>query len=275
MTQTLALNSLYNFKPNVAVYGSVLLKGISGDEEEARREIELLRSLEHPNVIKLCYAKAVGCGWVLATDWCVTGDLYSALYESSLPHGIILQYVVEVARGIKYLHQRNIMHGDVKPENVVIGNDGVAKLIDFGLARQFESKDEKVVTQGGTLLYAAPEVLLRKPHGVETDWWSLACVLHETIYGCFPWGISDLDVGDDEEEICRRICYEPLDKAGAMDNVQVGKELQNIVPELFEVLQQFFEKDPKARRIEVATMHLDSLELDLQQRLGHISKTEP
>lgn len=87
---------------------------------------------------------------------------------------------------LEYLHERDIIYRDLKPENVLIDNVGYIRLTDFGLSkRNINGNDALSVC--GTPEYLAPEVLLKKGHGKAVDWWTLGCVIYEMLTGLPPY----------------------------------------------------------------------------------------
>lgn len=88
---------------------------------------------------------------------------------------------------IEYLHSKNIIYRDLKPENVLIDNEGYIRIADFGLAKQEISGMEGAMSVCGTPEYLAPEVLLKIGHGKPVDWWTLGCIIYEMITGLPPY----------------------------------------------------------------------------------------
>ena len=81
-------------------------------------------------------------------------------------------YTAEILLAIQYLHKRDIIFRDLKPDNVVIDSEGHALLTDFGLSKR-EVHDNSALSLVGTAAYLAPEILLQRGHGKAVDWWSL------------------------------------------------------------------------------------------------------
>jgi len=88
----------------------------------------------------------------------------------------------------EYLHSLNIVYRDLKPENLLISNDGFLKLTDFGFAKILEGR---TYTLCGTPEYLAPEILLNKGHGKPVDWWCLGILIYEMHVGIDPFNAEE------------------------------------------------------------------------------------
>jgi serine/threonine protein kinase len=93
-----------------------------------------------------------------------------------------------VALMFEHLHSKNIIYRDLKPENLLIGEDGFLKLTDFGFAKVVEGR---TYTLCGTPEYLAPEILLNKGHGKAVDWWCLGILIYEMNAGIDPFTDED------------------------------------------------------------------------------------
>ncbi|CAD8203280.1 unnamed protein product [Paramecium octaurelia] len=97
-------------------------------------------------------------------------------------------YGAQVASIFEYLHSKNIIYRDLKPENLLIADDGYLKLTDFGFAKVVEGR---TYTLCGTPEYLAPEILLNKGHGKAVDWWTLGILIYEMNAGIDPFSDED------------------------------------------------------------------------------------
>ena len=88
----------------------------------------------------------------------------------------------------EYLHSKNVIYRDLKPENLLIAPDGYLKLTDFGFAKIVE---KRTYTLCGTPEYLAPEILLNKGHGKGVDWWTFGVLLYEMVAGIDPFNDDD------------------------------------------------------------------------------------
>lgn len=96
-------------------------------------------------------------------------------------------YIAEILLAIQYLHKREIIFRDLKPDNIVIDSDGHCKLTDFGLSKEGIDDNYSAKSFCGSLAYLAPEMLERKGHGKSVDWYLLGVLLYEMLVGKTPY----------------------------------------------------------------------------------------
>jgi serine/threonine protein kinase len=151
------------------------------------REINLLRSLHHDNVIGLRAIVTASSGdessVYLAFDYCEF-DLYGLLYAGEmnlLSEVHVISYIKQLLIALKICHDNHIVHRDLKPANQFVTRKNVLRLGDFGLARKIvQQPDVRYTSNVITLYYRAPELLLDcKNYGYEVDMWSLGCIIFE------------------------------------------------------------------------------------------------
>ncbi|VVB04579.1 unnamed protein product [Arabis nemorensis] len=155
-------------------------------EKQFTKEATLLSRLSHPNVVKFVGINSGNC---IITEYLPQGCLRSYLQKfkhKSLPLQQVIEFGLDIARGMAYIHSRKIVHRDLKPENVLIDKDFNLKIADFGIA----CEEEYCVILGaetGTFRWMAPEVLRKKPHGHKSDVYSFGLVLWEMLAGATPY----------------------------------------------------------------------------------------
>ncbi len=146
-------------------------------------------ALDHPNVCTIYEIGEVDGGQVFISMAFYEGEtLLQKIFEGPLPVDKALELTAQVARGLAKAHGREIVHRDIKPANVIVTTDGIAKILDFGLAKLSRSPD--LTAPGsvvGTLAYMAPEPLMGQPTDHRVDIWSLTAVLFEMITGRPPF----------------------------------------------------------------------------------------
>ncbi len=147
-----------------------------------RHEFEALAGLKHPRLAEVHDFGATADGRVFFTrDYVAGDDLYAATAGADLPR--IISYCVEVCRALKPLHGRGLVHGDLKPGNIICTDDGFAHLIDFSFVRA--SNDD--AKRRGTVPYMAPEVIEGKQADARADLYSLGASIFEIVSGAPPF----------------------------------------------------------------------------------------
>ncbi|XP_075711006.1 cyclin-dependent kinase 7 isoform X2 [Rhinoderma darwinii] len=167
-----------------------------GINRTALREIKLLQELSHPNIIGLLDAFGHKSNISLVFDFMET-DLEAIIRDTSLvlTPAHIKSYMLMTLQGLEYLHHLWILHRDLKPNNLLLDENGVLKLADFGLAKSFGSPNRVYTHQVVTRWYRSPELLFgARMYGVGVDMWAVGCILAELLLRVpFLPGDSDLD----------------------------------------------------------------------------------
>lgn len=112
--------------------------------------------------------------------------------QSSFSEDQIWSAIIQMVRGLKVLHDRNILHRDLKSANVFIQKDGTFKLGDLNVSK-IAQQNGMLFTQTGTPYYASPEVWKDQPYDNKSDMWSLGCVLYEMIALNPPFRAGNMD----------------------------------------------------------------------------------
>ncbi|CAK0890737.1 unnamed protein product [Prorocentrum cordatum] len=157
----------------------------------AKREFDLLTNFRHPNIIvALDFLESLSCVALVLED--IAGRTLRSVVRSTcagrLDELCSMRLFVQVAAGLAYLHGRNTVHRDLKPDNCLVSKGGVLKLIDFNVAASTEGGE--LLTPTGTREFRAPEVLNR-PYASPADVWSLGLCLHFMLHGRTPSRDSD------------------------------------------------------------------------------------
>jgi CTD kinase subunit alpha len=230
----------------------------------AIREIKLLQSLNHLNVVALqeVMVERNDCFMVfeyLSHD--LTGLLNHPSFTLTPAHKKHL--AKQLFEGLDYLHRRGVLHRDIKAANILISNKGELKLADFGLARFYQKSTKQDYTNRViTIWYRSPELLLGETqYGPAVDIWSAACVLVEifTRHAIFPGDggeINQLDkiyqvLGTPSRSewpgITELQWYELLRPSQRIASTFAEKYTKQVSPEAFELLQAMFLYDPANR----------------------------
>jgi serine/threonine-protein kinase len=209
--------------------------------------------VEHDHVVAVLDAGEVDGTSYLVAAYVAGGSLEDRLaQEGSLPLDQALRIAAEIGTGLDALHRAGLIHRDVKPSNLMLGEDGRAAITDFGLAK---GPAYTVLTQPGqvmgTLDYLAPELIRGEAATPATDIYALGCVIYECITGAPPFGGTSLfEIGT------AHLNATPPDPAALRDEVS---------PSLSWAITKPLEKDP-AQRPPTATAYASMLHVAAGRR---------
>lgn len=225
-------------------------------EEVLRREPELMRSFNHPNIVKIYETCTIGGLFIIEMEL-VDGHSLADILDGVSPQKPlsfeqILHWTQQLLRGLVVIHRESVVHGDIKPQNILVNNNEQAKLVDFGTSHRLA--DVWVWTKGrGTELYWAPEVAFDEKRSLISDIYSLGVVLYEMITGTHPY----------------RSPYVLLTK----QKIQKPREINPDVPPLLEqIVERAMAHEPNERYPSAKAM-LDDIEQALNS-LSQLSTTQ-
>lgn len=160
--------------------------------EHTKTERNVLEHVSHPFIVSLHYAFQTPKKLYLVLDYCPGGELFFHLSRAGrFSEGRTRFYTSELLLALEYLHSLNIIFRDLKPENVLLDENGHAKLTDFGLSKEGICDNFSARTMCGTPEYLAPELLDSKGHGKAVDWYSLGALCYEMLTGLSPYYTQD------------------------------------------------------------------------------------
>ncbi len=172
-----------------------------GEEGVARfkREASVLAGLEHPGIVKIYKVDQAGQCLFIVSEFIDGENLKARLHRMPMHWKAALQLVLDVALVLDYVHDKGIVHRDIKSENILLPNEGGVKVIDFGLAKDYSgsSASHNVTRQGeflGTPEYLAPEIIRHQVIGPSCDIYSLGVLLFEVLTGRLPYTGKPFDV---------------------------------------------------------------------------------
>ncbi|XP_017394082.1 serine/threonine-protein kinase Nek4 isoform X4 [Cebus imitator] len=155
----------------------------SRERQAAEQEAQLLSQLKHPNIVTYKESWEGGDGLLyIVMGFCEGGDLYRKLKEQKgqlLPENQVVEWFVQIAMALQYLHEKHILHRDLKTQNVFLTRTNIIKVGDLGIARVLENHCDMASTLIGTPYYMSPELFSNKPYNYKSDVWALGCCVYE------------------------------------------------------------------------------------------------
>ena len=179
---------------------SVILEKLSKKQQEnSVNEVRILASINHPNVIgyKEAFWDEKSSTLNIVMEYADGGDLQSKINIMKNENGffnesLIWHYSIQMIQGLKALHDKKIMHRDLKSANIFLVKENLqCKIGDMNVSKVM--KDNFLRTQTGTPYYASPEVWMSKPYSYKSDLWSIGCIIYELCELKPPFTGSDMD----------------------------------------------------------------------------------
>ncbi|KAK1303427.1 Serine/threonine-protein kinase HT1 [Acorus calamus] len=201
-------------------------------QREFAQEVYIMRKVRHKNVVQFIGACTKPPSLCIVTEFMSGGSVYDFLHKQkgSFKLPSLLKVAIDISKGMNYLHQNNIIHRDLKAANLLLDENEVVKVADFGVAR-VKAQTGVMTAETGTYRWMAPEVIEHKPYDHKADVFSFGIVLWELLTGKLP--------------------YEYLTPLQAAVGV-VQKGLRptipkNTLPKLAELLEKCWQQDPTLR----------------------------
>ena len=218
----------------LCVAKSIKLANLKENEKkESLREVSVLAALRHPNIVSYIESFTQKGILYIIMEYADGGDLSKKIERQNkkpFSEDEILDIFTQLALAIKYIHDRKILHRDLKGQNVFLTKDGRVKLGDFGIAKVLDYTAQFCKTQIGTPYYLSPEICEGKRYDSKTDIWSLGCILYE---------------------MCTlRHAFDGRNINNLLINIVRGKfqPISSIYsPELRQLVKSLLQKDPKLR----------------------------
>ncbi|XP_040336111.1 serine/threonine-protein kinase Nek11 isoform X1 [Herpailurus yagouaroundi] len=150
---------------------------------QANLEAQLLSKLDHPAIVKFHASFVEQDNFCIITEYCEGRDLDCKIQEykeagKSFPESQIIEWFIQLLLGVDYMHERKILHRDLKSKNIFLKNN-LLKIGDFGVSRLLMGSCDLATTLTGTPHYMSPEALKHQGYNTKSDIWSLACILYE------------------------------------------------------------------------------------------------
>lgn len=213
--------------------------------EDIKREIAIMKKLLHPNILRLYEVldDPKVNKMYLVLEYMKKGDLINILKKAATDNsaenqgGFIpltdydcWQIFRQLISGIRYLHYANIVHGDIKPQNLLLGEDGIVKIADFGISQMLSGSGEKLEDAAGTPAFMAPELIESKSFsGQKADIWAIGATMFMLRFGNPPFVAKSII------NLYNKICNDPL-----VFPSQINPTFKNL-------LEGLLDKDPEKR----------------------------
>jgi serine/threonine-protein kinase len=234
-----------------------------------QREIEILRQLDHPHIVRFHGSGVEGGRYFFAMEY-VAGPSFETIRDERgrLPWAEVLDLALQIAPALKHAHDRGVIHRDIKPSNLVRTEEStngstVVKLTDFGIASLFASP-HLTATGGvvGTAEYLSPEQAAGKTVTRRSDLYSLGVVLYTLVTGRTPFQGEVVD-------LLHKHCFAQYELPSRL--------VPEIPPDFEAIICQLLEKDPARRPADGAVLHrrLDSLRRKIERKEAHTEVDKP
>ena len=216
---------------------------------QLRREVKKTRNLNHENILNVYDLHVSGGGLAFLTMEYVKGGSLEDIRQSKgiIDWAELMPLMEQLGSAVDYAHSKKIVHRDIKPANILINQDRVIKLSDFGVARTIvtstfsggtttKSENQQLA---GTMLFMSPQVLMGEPPSSSDDIYAMGVTLYLLLTGFVPFYDKDLNA------LTKQICSQP---ARPLDHVIAEQEIVNEVPEaVCESVMSCLSKDPGKR----------------------------
>jgi len=243
---------------------------LGADHEKQRfvHEAEAASALDHPNICTIHEIDETPDGQMFIVMSCYQGESLAAKIERGpLKLDEATEIVTQVASGLSKAHEKGIVHRDIKPGNIFLTSDGLAKIVDFGLAKlATQTKLTRSGTTVGTVMYMSPEQARGDEVDRRSDIWSLGVVLYEMITGRLPFK------GEHEPAVVYSIMNEQPEPVTAL-RTGVPMELERVIDKCMAKKPE--ERYQHADEIVADLRRLKTLLADAPSRRSSVARTRP
>jgi len=156
----------------------------SKERKDAVNEVRVLSSLKHPYVVSYRESFLDGRTLCIVMDYAEGGDLYNRIAkqrkaQQNFPENQIVRWFTQLSLAMKHLHERHVLHRDLKSQNLFLTGSGRLRIGDFGIAKVLDSTAAFAKTTIGTPYYLSPEICQERPYSWSSDVWAMGCILYE------------------------------------------------------------------------------------------------
>ena len=241
--------------------------------EKCLQEVNLLKRVNHPNIIKYLDSFISQNELYIAVEWADKGDVKRLIKKykqegDEIDERKVIEYTREIAAGLNHMHEQRVIHRDLKPANILITSDGIFKLGDLGLGRIMNTETIKTFSKVGTPLYMAPEVINNSNgYDFKCDNWSLGCVIYELITLRSPFQTSEkLSLIDLFKKINSGL-YPKIDNNKYQTAAKISEALLKVnpeermdLPQVLKICDEYISKQEEKPRIDPFIIMDDMIE---------------
>ena len=210
----------------VYVLKEILLSNLSDNEIKLMlNESRILSNINNNHIVKYYESFQINNTINIIMEFCEGSDLKKFILSHKnqnklIEENKIYSITLDICKGLKEIHKKNLIHRDLKPDNLFLGKNNIIKIGDFGISKQLNNNNKYAKTAIGTDTYMAPEIINGQKYNNKVDIWALGCIIYElcTLEVCFQSGSL---IG-----LCNKIVYEPH---GKINLNYYHKELQDLI----------------------------------------------
>ncbi|KAJ8258580.1 hypothetical protein COCON_G00175920 [Conger conger] len=204
-----------------------LTTSLKRERRAAEQEAQLLSQLRHPNIVTYRESwEGEDRRLYIVMGFCEGGDLYQRLKQQNgelLPERQVVEWFVQISMALQYLHEKHILHRDLKTQNIFLTKTNIIKVGDLGIARVLENHNDMASTLIGTPYYMSPELLSNKPYNHKSDVWALGCCMYEMATLKHAFNAKDMN------SLVYRIIEGKLPQMPSMYNPQLGELIKSML----------------------------------------------
>lgn len=232
------------------------------EQNAAKSEAEVLHQMNHSNITMYIESFVENEKLYIVMENADGGDLSSAIQNRKKDGKYwneeeVMRIFVQICLALQHVHNQNILHRDLKSQNIFLTLKGVVKLGDFGIAKVLDATDDQARTQIGTPYYLSPEICESKPYGRESDVWSLGILLYELIALEMPFQATSLPA------LVHRICVAEPNYTAAEKRYSAG---------LIALTKSMLMKDPQKRPSVSQIVKSDFIKTHISRLLSYTLK---
>ncbi|XP_012693939.2 serine/threonine-protein kinase Nek4 isoform X1 [Clupea harengus] len=225
------------------------------ERKSAEQEAQLLSQIRHPNIVTYRESwEGDDCQLYIVMGYCEGGDLYHRLKQQKgelLPERQVVEWFVQIAMALQYLHEKHILHRDLKTQNIFLTKTNIIKVGDLGIAKVLENQNDMASTLIGTPYYMSPELFSNKPYNHKSDVWALGCCVYEMSTLKHAFNAKDMN------SLAYRIVEGKLPQMPSKYNPQLGELIKGMLckrpedrPDVKQILRQPYIKQQIAMFLE-------------------------